>query len=411
MANLFSCALVGILACTQPEDTLDHAWLHIFCGRFADSLCPPALVVSFHSPHYLCDGSAVGLTEEQLEKRRQGVGASEVPILAECDGYGRTRFWLYQTKMGAWESNDATEAMELGNLLEGPVLAYYAMKRGLKLHFPGTMKHPHFPRMFATPDGVVMDGDRPIRNVQCKVVDGRKAHLFGDEGTDQCPDHMRMQVEQEMEVLGVDETDLVVLIGGNEVRVLRIYRTPGLGEALAELIDQFWSEHVLPGIPPPFDGSDAADNWLDRAYRKLGQSPSGSLEVSALPVSLQDQMQAAAIKYRYVSYLESKIKRVKALCAQEMKAVIQQREQLVGNGWKATWKPETGRIDWKGLALSKGATEEEAEKGWRSPQQPVFRFYGNKMGKVSLSSPDGAAVIASLEATNEVAAAEEQEES
>jgi predicted phage-related endonuclease len=297
----------------------------------------------------------MALSPEQLAMRSTGIGGSECPILADVDLYGRTRWYLYGLKTGLFPPLPPDESMELGNYLEAGVLAYYQRKHGVELA-PGkmtTLRHPERPWQFATPDGLVLEGGVPVRNVQVKCVAGWKRDLFGP-GPEDVPEGMRCQVEWEMDVLGVRATDLVVLVGGSELLVKRIDRRPALAGALVELGRAFWFDHVEPRNPPPLDGSSHASRGLAAKYR---QPRSPILERDSDP-----EVDRWARRYWAASVVRKGAEFEQDRAAQELQAIVGDLAGIKTPQATVTWEARQGRIDWKAVAHETGVDLARAEK-------------------------------------------------
>lgn len=305
--------------------------------------------------------------------RRTGIGASEAPILLDCDGYGRTPFWLYQNKTGGWIT-PANDAMELGNLLESGVLAFYRRKYGVELSSPGTLRHPHHSHALATPDAVVIDHGVPIRNVQVKCLAGHKARLLGPLG-DHVPDHFRVQVEQEMEVANLPETDLVVLIGGVDVRVIRIPRSD-VGAMVAELCDAFWTTHIETRQPPPVDGSPEAMAYLYAQYERADRAD-GAQIVESLADETRERVIASAERVIAADLLLKHLESIREKELQQIQSAMDGHSVLHAKStemqWTAAWQSRKGSIDWQAYAQSLGGNATQAE-AFRRAATTSFSF-------------------------------------
>src|SRR5688572_18834229 len=107
----------------------------------------------------------MGFDAEQTAFRRTGVGASESPCLVGVSPFGN-EISVWCEKMGL-EIKEATDEMELGLLLEEGAARLYAKKTGFSVCHFGSIRHPRYPWMLATPDLAVF-GQR--RLAQIKIV-------------------------------------------------------------------------------------------------------------------------------------------------------------------------------------------------------------------------------------------------
>ncbi len=202
------------------------------------------------------------LTQEQHEVRRTGIGASEIAAVAGIDPYRRP-IDVWAEKLGLVEPFAGNRYTKWGSLLEAVIADSYAEDNGVVLTSPGTLRHPQHEIVLATPDRLVHPSVNapPVRNLQIKCSDARNAEQWG-EGPDDVPEQYLCQVTWEMAVTGLPETDLAVLIGGNEDRVYRIRRDLELEGQLIEVAEKFWRDHVLTQDPPPVDGTEQYGNYL-----------------------------------------------------------------------------------------------------------------------------------------------------
>jgi predicted phage-related endonuclease len=110
-------------------------------------------------------------------------------------------------------------------------------------------KHEKYPWMMANIDRKVV-GQK--KGLECKTADKFTRGKWGEDGSDDVPDHYRTQSEHYMIVTGLPEWDLAVLIGGNEYRQYHLQQDKELSEMLIEQEAQFW-DAVEKGIPPMMD--------------------------------------------------------------------------------------------------------------------------------------------------------------
>lgn len=191
--------------------------------------------------------------EAWLAARKNGVGASESAAAIGVSPW-ETPVELWQRKTGRAADTSENEAMRWGTLLEPLILAEYARTTGRHVHSQQTfVRHPVYPWMFCTLDAFTAGG----RLVEVKTASAW-ARGWGLEGTDEVPDHYRVQVHHQMAVTGATEADLVVLVGGQRLQIHPIERDPGLVTAVEDRVGEFW-ECVRTDTPPTWGRLTAAD--------------------------------------------------------------------------------------------------------------------------------------------------------
>lgn len=209
----------------------------------------------------------LSLTAEQLALRRNGVGSSEVAVLADMGRHAITPFDIWRAKVAPPEQQE-NKAMRRGRMLEEAVLGWYAEDSGAVLEKPGTMVHPEFPWVMATPDAIAtLPGGRRVV-VEAKTASVWTAAEWGPEDTD-VPEAYLAQTAWEMFVTGLDRADLPVLTGGEDFRTRLIPRDDELIGLLAEVVERFWVNFVIPQVPPPVDYKDeSVHEWLLSCHPK-----------------------------------------------------------------------------------------------------------------------------------------------
>ena len=71
-------------------------------------------------------------------------------------------------------------------------------------------------------------------------------------------------------LLGHDEADVAVLLGGADFRVYHLHRDRTLEERLVELALQFHRDYVATDREPPPDGSDSMREYIASRYGDSG---------------------------------------------------------------------------------------------------------------------------------------------
>jgi putative phage-type endonuclease len=200
------------------------------------------------------------LTEAERAFRRTHLCSSEIAHVA---GIGP-----FASPMQVWESKvfglDSIphETLEIGHLLEPVAAELFARRTGKRLRTSTTIEHPRHRWAGATPDRLV-EGEELL--VECKAVGVGSAPFWGEDGSDEIPDHYRAQVEWQLEVLGWRRAAVAALIG-TELRVFYLERDPDLARALVEAGQRWWFRHVVTEIPPKIDGTEAASDYLSRRF-------------------------------------------------------------------------------------------------------------------------------------------------
>jgi len=218
------------------------------------------------------------LTDEQIELRKGRITGSRIAAVCGLNPWSTPLdVWLEMTGQGP--PRVVNKNMKRGIFLEGGIREWAADYTGLdivKPPAPGTIIHPEFDWIAASPDGVAYDeGHNRVAAVEIKSPDPYSDGIrdWGDptEQEDSIPSYHIPQCIWEAACLGVDSTICSALIGG-DVRIYRVEYKPKLFEAMAERAEAFL-QLVKSGTPPPLDGSDSASRWLaDQFPRHTGET-------------------------------------------------------------------------------------------------------------------------------------------
>lgn len=297
-----------------------------------------------------------------LAERKGYIGASEAGAILGIDPHS-SPLDVWARKVMDLPSV-TSDAMESGNDFEPVILARYARRMGRTLTKPGMLRHAAHPIIGANLDSVA---DGRI-NVQAKMVGFHAARKWGpdDSGPEGVPEHYLVQVQQEMEVADLDETEIAAQIG-TELRVYRVPRDRVLALAVIEVELDFWNSYVVPKEPP--DGAWSSELLAARfpkPTRGLLPAPPVECRVCGLAFTcdgcdLTPDVAALALNYGAARDLESAAKKEKEGIGVRLMEAIADADGYMGAWGKARWRLQRGRVDWQAYALALGGTEQAAE--------------------------------------------------
>ena len=188
------------------------------------------------------------LTTKQLEKRKQDIGASEVSAICGVNPYATPwDIWALKTLVMHFNIEDS-EAIEIGNALE-PVLRKWAEKtlgpikrQGLERRIKGTPMLIHL-------DGVTVENE-PTEMKTTGFGGGGIVGEWGNEGTDQIPDYVLIQLTVQMMAVESDAGHVAAWLGSRGRVLYRVQRSTKLCGVIRERVEAFW-ECVMTETPPP----------------------------------------------------------------------------------------------------------------------------------------------------------------
>jgi len=191
------------------------------------------------------------ITAKQLEARGTCIGASDVSAIVGENPY-KDAFTLWCEKTGKVPAPEVGEAAEWGNLLEPVIMQQAGKVLGKRVvKSTGTFVHPEFEFVRVNPDGFVEVSRRGSPVVEAKstsIADG-----WGEDGTDQTPMHVLIQVTMQMRCTDSAFAHVARLyhrMGHPDFRLYTIAFSRTLADVLDDRVDDFWNHHVLRDIPP-----------------------------------------------------------------------------------------------------------------------------------------------------------------
>ena len=278
----------------------------------------------------------MSFTKEQLELRKKGLGASEAATVLGLNPYASPLdLWMVKKGLKVVEENPA---MRLGTRLE-PVVAEMYLEATESVLLPSKTLFYKNPILFATPDRIVR-GMR--KGVEIKTAGARMAEKWGEEGTDEIPQHYLIQCIICMAVTDFNEWDVAVLLGGQDFRIYTISRDIELENTIIENLLQWWERFMVNNEEPEIDSSPSCSEYLAKKYPK---------NFAPLKEATPDEehllQKLFEVRDALKSY-EEKEEEIKNL----LKNSIGDADGIHGSNWKATWKAtkDTKIIDWERLA-------------------------------------------------------------
>ena len=190
------------------------------------------------------------LTPEQIERKKEGVGASEAAAAAGLNEYcSPSRLWRRRMGLEVFHGNLATK---LGERFERPIADAYAEEiLGTTVaEQPDTAYRRDHPWWLCHADFILANG----LGVEVKNHGGnvRRSYLGmpgerGDWDNDLVPLIYHIQCQWTMGVMVThQEWRLVAYFGGDDLRGYRIKRDNRMIAALGKTVEKFWFAHLDP---------------------------------------------------------------------------------------------------------------------------------------------------------------------
>lgn len=282
-------------------------------------------------------------TPEWRRRRQVGLGSSDAAVIAGVAPWGDIRT-LFAEKVGWAAPVIETRPMAWGKHLEPAIAAAYADETGRKLRRVNRLlQHRELPWMLASLDRVVVGEQRIVEIKTARYANEQ----WGQAGTDEVPDHYRLQVLHQLGVTGYDVADIVVLFAGSDLRIYTVARDEALLADLVALEQAFWSAVETKSLP-----ADLTD---------LGPRPvplrEGEVDATAIPAPI------ALLAYRVAELRKSQkgVESLKEVAEAELKAAIDEFTAIRGDGFRISYRQQGDRqhVGWEEIAAGYRARLEE----------------------------------------------------
>lgn len=278
------------------------------------------------------------MTFDHTIDRTKRIFGSEAGAILGLDPW-KTPLQVWLNKTGQASEKMESDAIDLGNALEGAVADVYAKRTGHTLVPSDTILHPTLP-IGGTPDRLATD-DQSLGLEVKTVWSGRSASKWGEEGTDEVPAHYASQAVLYMALTGRERWDFAALLHG-QVRIYTMFRDMDKERRLLDTLMAWWDNHVVKGLPPEPSGSEGDLAWLSKRWSKT----SGEMLVATKPVS--DIVETYLQSKEMIDSLEGVMASQKSV----LQNIIADADGIEGDTFKITWKHRKGssRVDWQAVA-------------------------------------------------------------
>jgi len=295
--------------------------------------------------------SPVPGSADWVEQRRHGIFATDAATVTGRSPWD-SPFTKFQEIRGTTMPKIATEAMEMGVILQPIVGMLWAKKHGRKVRAN--------PWTYWLEDGigshfdfdVVPEKGQPVTEIlEAKTADKFASRDWGEQDTDQVPEAYALQCQHEIMVRGPDivRCHLGVLLGGNRFQTYVVERDDEMIEDLLAIERRFLANARL-GIAPEMDGSEAATNYL----RNLSPRDNGARW------ELPESVEALGLAYMAARAAEESAIEQKASAGNKLREAMSDHASGAGRLLKITYRNSRDRtvINWQAAAEAAHAPTE-----------------------------------------------------
>ena len=262
--------------------------------------------------------------EEWLKYRTKGIGGSDVSIIAGINPFKSVhQLWLEKTGQAEPEE-EGSEYTHFGTLLEPIVRKEFMERTGIKVRQKHMLlQSEEHPFMFADLDGVINE-DGQLCIFEAKTASAYKQEVWEEE----VPAPYILQIQHYMAVTGAKKTYIAALVGGNHFFYHVVERDE---EMIAEIIvmeKYFWQHHVMGGVEPVPDGSEATTRYFNERFRNSNGET----------IELPDEVLQVCEEYDNLTRQIRELETAKNAAANQLKSYLGEAEAGTVGDRKITWK-------------------------------------------------------------------------
>lgn len=203
-----------------------------------------------------------------MARRRKGIGASEVPAIAELSPW-QSPMDVYLAKQPDYAGQEETEAMRNGHRMEPVILSVFAKETGLSVKPNRRIVWDRAPgsRLFCTPDAFVIKSNRLV---QAKNVGPRMAEKWGSQDEPwqtAVPEYVIAQIQAECAATGAEGCHIATCIQSFAGLTWPCWYIPAdleMGADIRRFATDWYNDHVLAKRPPEGTAVDHANLTLHR---------------------------------------------------------------------------------------------------------------------------------------------------
>lgn len=216
------------------------------------------------------------LTAEQFQRRKKGLGASDLSAVVGTSPY---KSWqeLYEEKaLGKRKPRDEKleEFARWGDIMEPVIADEYARRvarKGWAVKPSDTLEHEEITWALATPDRMIYDSTgRLAHGLEIKNRSHSDKPRWAD---NHVPAEVATQAHWGMFVTGLPRWDVAALIGGNDLRVVTLFRDEELLGWMRRVGEVFW-RGVETKTPPEMD-------WVEEEREQIQRHLVNDADVAA----------------------------------------------------------------------------------------------------------------------------------
>ena len=262
--------------------------------------------------------------EEWLKYRTKGIGGSDVSIIAGINPFKSVhQLWLEKTGQAEPEE-EGSEYTHFGTLLEPIVRKEFMERTGIKVRQKHMLlQSEEHPFMFADLDGVINE-DGQLCIFEAKTASAYKQEVWEEE----VPAPYILQIQHYMAVTGAKKTYIAALVGGNHFFYHVVERDEEMIAKIIVMEKYFWQHHVMGGVEPVPDGSEATTRYFNERFRNS----------NGKTIELPDTVLPVCEEYDNLTRQIKELETAKNAAANQLKSYLGEAEAGTVGDRKIIWK-------------------------------------------------------------------------
>ena len=262
--------------------------------------------------------------EEWLKYRTGGIGGSDASVIAGINPFRSAhQLWLEKTGQIKPEESE-NEFTHFGTILEPIVRKEFTERTGIKVRQKHMLlQSEEYPFMYADLDGIIND------NGEMAIFEAKTASQYKmDTWEKGVPAGYILQVQHYMAVTGAKKTYIAALVGGNHFVYHVVERDEVMIAKIIAMEKYFWETHVIGGVEPVPDGSEATTNYFNSRF---GDSDGQTIE-------LPEEALAVCEEYEKLSQQLKELENARNAAANQLKSYLKEAETGTVGDRRITWK-------------------------------------------------------------------------
>ena len=206
-------------------------------------------------------------------------------------------------------------------------------------YYQSALQSEEYPFMFADLDGVINE------NGEMAVFEAKTASAYKQEVWEEgVPAPYILQVHHYMAVTGAKRTYIAALVGGNHFFYHVVERDDEMMAKMIAMEKYFWETHVLGGVEPVPDGSDATTDYFNSRFSHS----------NGMTIELPEEALSVCVEYDRLSEELKKVEAAKNAAANQLKSYLKEAEAGTVGDRMVTWKEiSKSTVDTKRLRTEK----------------------------------------------------------